>query len=99
MNSCSRDQKPREHQCIQGRTWIKNRPGQFPDDLPPYRPSPGKIVKFPKSPFSHVKMTVFYLHPTGPPSIAQMQAWPIRPCKQGVEACGDRDKHSEREKT
>ena len=29
----------------QWRTGIKTLPGQFPDDLPPCGPSPGKIVK------------------------------------------------------
>jgi len=31
--------------CVQGRIGFKNRQGKFPDDLPPYRLSPGKIIK------------------------------------------------------
>ena len=37
-------------------------------------------------PLFHVKMTILYLHPTGPPGIAQMQAWPVRPCTNGISA-------------
>jgi|SRR6218665_740363 len=51
-----------------------NRPGQFPDDLPPYRSSRGKILKcYEITSFPH-KNDCFYLHHTGLPGIAQMQA-------------------------
>jgi len=43
----------------QGRTGFKIRSGQFPDDLPPYRPSLGKINKNSEITLFHVKMTVF----------------------------------------
>src|SRR6218665_1509899 len=33
---------------IQRRTGFKSRRGKFPDDLLPYRPSRGKIIKYPK---------------------------------------------------
>jgi len=73
------------HAVNQGRTGINNRLGKFPDDLPPYRPSPGKIVKNPKSPFSHVKMTVFLLTPywpTGHCPNASMVSPPLLPILQ-----------------
>ena len=53
-----------------GRTGIKNRPGQFPDELAPYQPGQNRKA-IPKSAFSQVNMTVFLLTP-----IAQMQASP-----------------------
>jgi len=56
----------------QGQTGFKNQPGQFPDDLQPYRPSPGKIIKK----FQNQNDRYFYFRPIGPPGIAQMQAWP-----------------------
>src|SRR6218665_340411 len=71
-----------KRKCIlgQGRTGIKNRPGQFPDDLSPYRPSPDKIVNNSEITIFHVKMTVFYLHPSGPPALPK--------CKHGQSASG-----------
>jgi len=70
---------------MQGRTEIKNRPVQFPDDLPPYRPSPSKIVKNSEITFFPRKNDCLLLNPTGPPCIAQMQAWPVRPWINGLE--------------
>src|SRR6218665_1148096 len=51
-------------QC-QGRTGFKNRPGKFPDDFPPYWPSPAraKSLKNSEITFHPLKMTVFLLPP------------------------------------
>jgi len=49
---------------VQRRTGIKNRPGQFPDDLPPYRPSWGKIVKSSEITFFPRNIDRFLLRPT-----------------------------------
>src|SRR6218665_2704727 len=67
--------------CVQGRNGFKNRHGKFPGDIPPYRPSPGKIIKkFQNHLFPCKNDRFFNFHPTCPPAIAQMQAWPVRPC-------------------
>jgi len=52
--------------CVQVRIGFKNRQGKFPDDLPPYRLSPFKIIKKIEITFFHVKMTVFLLPPYRP---------------------------------
>src|SRR6218665_1265667 len=54
------------HLSPQGRTGFKNRPEQFPNDRPHYRPSPGKIIK--KSEitfFPRINDRFFNSHPTG----------------------------------
>ena len=66
--------------CVQGRIGFKNRQGKFPDDLPPYRPNPGKSLKKFKITFFHVKMTVFLLPPylpTGHCPNASMDSPPL----------------------
>src|SRR6218665_375481 len=61
----------------QARTGIKNRPGQFPDDLPPIPTQPGQnCKKFPKSPFSTRKNDHFFTY--------ALPAHPALPkCKHG----------------
>src|SRR6218665_993464 len=52
----------------QRRTGFNNRPGQFPDYLPPYRPSPGKITKNSEItifPFKNYRFLLHLYRPTG----------------------------------
>ena len=62
---------------------LKNRPGNF--QRPLYRPNVNSTL--PAQPWQHPKNRVFstqkspfyHFNPAGPPGIAQMQAWPVRP--------------------
>ena len=66
----------------QGRTGTENRPGQFPTTTLPAQPNfhstnLGKIQKI--AGFPHKNYPFYHFNPAGPPGIAQMQAWPVRP--------------------
>src|SRR6218665_2157007 len=75
------DFKKLKETLVQRWTRIKNRPEQFPDDLPPYWPSTGKIVKkmlkslFPRK-NDHILTYTLPAH------------WALPKCKHGQSAPG-----------
>ena len=80
-----------DHLVFRGGLGLKTGPGNFRPPL--YRPYltstlPAQPWKNPKYRlFSTQKSLFYHSNPTGPPGIAQMQAWPFRPCWYSLYTC------------
>ena len=68
----------RQAMAVRISVWIFMKCWTWWDSRICYRPNPGRILKKSEITFSHTNIT---LQPyTSPPGIAQMPAWPVRPC-------------------